>query len=156
MSETYKVYAYAYGREYGEVLEYEFDNLEDGLDEMRKEWQGHPRRLEMPDGTNYEFEGEEWERRVHYKYLVLREGERTATQTYLLNKISKTFMGRSLLRMLERPNSFETLAEFYSERTEDKTEVEGYKVLSDLITYDLIELVIVLPGSGFQDPKWRN
>lgn len=36
--------------------------FKDALHEMRREWNGFPRRLEMPDGTNYKFpKTHEWE-----------------------------------------------------------------------------------------------
>ena len=63
----YKIWAYSHQ---DEILDLQTDSFEEALDEMRKDWQGWPRRLEMPDGSNYEFKGGEWEVPVIYYFIV--------------------------------------------------------------------------------------
>jgi len=149
---SYKVWAN--GGQYDELLEGEFDNLEDALDEMRREWGGWPRRLEMPDGSNYEFpEDGEWRRPVIYKYFALRTDEENfiANQNYLMKKIKKDKGLWMIVRLWRRRpiNGYDL--ESYEE---DHPEV--MKTFVMLLSIGLLEEVLFADGSGFLDKKWRN
>jgi hypothetical protein len=150
---TYKVFAYG-GPHNDEILDGEFDNFDDALNEMRKEWGGWPRRLEMPDGTNYKFpKGGEWKLPVIYKYFALRTDIEnfTANQNYLLREILDNKDIWKVVRLWKKkPVSWHELIGY---------EKEDYKGIMEtfikLLGYGLLEEALFADGSGFIDRKWR-
>jgi len=150
---SYKVYAYA-GPHHDEILDGEFNNLQDALNEMRKEWGGWPRRLELPDGTNYEFPKDgEWKLPVIYRYFVLRSDEEnfTANQNYLLKEIQKDKRLWMVVKLWERkPVSWHEVVSW-------KPDIENIlEIFVQLLGYGLLEEVLFADGSGFMDRKWRQ
>jgi hypothetical protein len=149
---SYKIWAS--GRQYDELLEGEFDNLEDALDEMRREWGGWPRRLEMPDGSNYKFSKTgEWRLPVIYKYFALRTDEEnfTANQNYLINKIKKDKSLWMVIRLWARkPTNYYSLLGW----EEDLPEI--MKVFIEMLCCGLLEEALFADGSGFLEKKWKN
>lgn len=148
---SYKVFSYA-GPHSNEMLDGKFDSLDDALDEMRREWGGWPRRLEMPDGTNYEFPKDgEWKLPVVYKYFALRTDTEnfTANQNYVLKEIQKDkelWMVVKLWR--EKPVNWHEVISWKS-NIEDIVEI-----FVKLLGYGMLEEVLFADGSGFMDKRW--
>lgn len=145
---TYKIFSYGYQ---DEVLEAEFSYFSDAIHEMRKEWGGWPRRLEMPDGSNYEFpKTGEWKLKTIYKYFVLRSDENnfSAPQNYIMKELSKDKYTKMVIKSwCKKPVSYNKIL------GEDEEIVEAFV---KLLGYGLIEIVDFRDGCGFTDKKWRD
>jgi len=145
---------WANGGPFDEICEGEFDTLGDALDEMRKEWGGWPRRLEMPDGSNYKFPKDgEWRLPVYYKYFALRIDDYnfTANQNYLLKQIQEDRDLWMIIKLWRRkPVSWNSVIDW-------EKDCNGVmEAFVKLLGYGLLEEALFQDGFGFVDKKWRK
>ena len=110
----------------------------------------------MPDGSNYEFKGGEWEVPVIYYSIVLKDiKNKSAVQNYVLNSIKnkgKEFI--FLLNSLKFPIKMDELFNIYKDSA---LYVDVTRAVAGLIECGLIELIPFSPSSGsLLDSKWRK